>query len=45
MCIRDSHRAIRSDGTVGGYSGVGGVKTKISLLEAEKSKLQKQKGD
>jgi len=37
------HRAIRSDGTIGGYSGVGGVKTKISLLESEKSKLQKQK--
>ena len=37
------HRVICSDGTIGGYSGVGGVKTKISLLEAEKSKLQKQK--
>ena len=37
------HRAIRSDGTIGGYSGVGGVKTKIGLLESEKSKLQKQK--
>ena len=37
------HRAIRSDGKIGGYSGVGGVKTKISLLEAEKIKLQKQK--
>jgi methylated-DNA-[protein]-cysteine S-methyltransferase len=29
------HRVIRSDGTLGGYSGKGGVKTKIKLLHEE----------
>lgn len=29
------HRVIRSDGKLGGYSGVGGVKTKLSLLKKE----------
>ena len=29
------HRVIRSDGTLGGYSGVGGVKTKRALLQKE----------
>ena len=29
------HRAIRSDGTIGGYSGVGGIKTKKLLLQKE----------
>jgi methylated-DNA-[protein]-cysteine S-methyltransferase len=29
------HRVIRSDGTLGGYSGVGGVKTKRALLIGE----------
>jgi len=29
------HRVIRSDGSVGGYSGSGGVKTKIKLLKLE----------
>ncbi len=29
------HRVVRSDGTVGNYSGDGGVKTKIALLAAE----------
>ena len=29
------HRVIRSDGTLGGYSGKGGVKTKKILLKKE----------
>jgi methylated-DNA-[protein]-cysteine S-methyltransferase len=29
------HRVVRSDGTLGGYSGKGGVKTKLKLLKAE----------
>ncbi|MFZ3011789.1 MAG: methylated-DNA--[protein]-cysteine S-methyltransferase [Minisyncoccia bacterium] len=29
------HRVIRSDGTLGGYSGKGGVKTKRALLKKE----------
>jgi methylated-DNA-[protein]-cysteine S-methyltransferase len=29
------HRVIRSDGTLGGYSGPGGIKTKRKLLESE----------
>ena len=29
------HRVIRSDGTLGGYSGKGGIKTKIKLLKNE----------
>ncbi len=30
------HRVIRSDGGLGGYSGVGGIKTKKKLLKMEK---------
>jgi methylated-DNA-[protein]-cysteine S-methyltransferase len=30
------HRVIRSDGELGGYSGRGGIKTKLSLLRSEK---------
>ena len=30
------HRVIRSDGCLGGYSGSGGIKTKLSLLRSEK---------
>ena len=30
------HRAIRSDGAIGGYSGPGGTKTKRKLLNQEK---------
>ena len=30
------HRVIRSDGGLGGYSGKGGVKTKLRLLRSEK---------
>ena len=26
------HRAVRSDGTLGGYSGEGGIETKLKLL-------------
>ena len=29
------HRVIRSDGTLGGYSGSGGIKTKKKLLKSE----------
>ena len=29
------HRVIRSDGGLGGYSGKGGIKTKLSLLRSE----------
>jgi methylated-DNA-[protein]-cysteine S-methyltransferase len=29
------HRVIRTDGSLGGYSGKGGVKTKKKLLKAE----------
>ena len=34
------HRVVRSDGQLGGYSGKGGIKTKIKLLKAEKSYLK-----
>ena len=30
------HRVIRSDGTIGGYSGTGGIKEKQRLLRSEK---------
>ncbi len=30
------HRVIRSDGGLGGYSGRGGIKTKLILLRSEK---------
>lgn len=30
------HRAIRSDGIIGGYSGPGGAKQKIKLIKMEK---------
>ena len=33
------HRVIRSDGTLGGYSGIGGVKKKLKLLISEKVKI------
>tara|TARA_Y100000994_G_C15505579_1_gene365402 strand:- start:325 stop:597 length:273 start_codon:yes stop_codon:yes gene_type:complete len=33
------HRVIRSDGSLGGYSGKGGVKTKKFLLKKEGVKL------
>ena len=33
------HRAIRSDGKLGGYSGVGGVKKKKELLKLENVKF------
>ena len=29
------HRVIRSDGSLGGYSGIGGIKTKRNLLQKE----------
>ena len=30
------HRVIRSDGTLGGYSGRGGIRQKLKLLRSEK---------
>ena len=33
------HRVIRSDGLIGGYSGLGGVKRKKELLEKEGNKF------
>ena len=33
------HRVIRSDGSLGGYSGKGGVKTKRFLLKKERIRL------
>ena len=31
------HRVIRSDGTMGGFSGPGGIKTKLKMLAKEKN--------
>ena len=33
------HRIIRSDGRLGGYSGGGGIKTKLRLLRSEKIEI------
>ena len=33
------HRVIRSDGSLGGYSGTGGIQQKIKLLRSEKVKI------
>ncbi len=33
------HRVIRSDGVLGGYSGRGGLKKKVSLLRSEKVEI------
>jgi O-6-methylguanine DNA methyltransferase len=33
------HRVVRSDGKMGGYSGRGGIKTKIKLLKKEGAKI------
>ena len=33
------HRVIRSDGTLGGYSGRGGIKQKLKLLKSEKANI------
>ena len=30
------HRVVKSDYTIGGYSGIGGIKAKIKLLKKEK---------
>lgn len=37
------HRVIRSDGKLGGYSGKGGVKTKLKLLKSEGVDIRKFK--
>lgn len=37
------HRVVRSDGSVGFYSGKGGVNTKIKLLEKEGIKIHDKK--
>lgn len=34
------HRVVRSDGSLGGYSGVGGIKTKRALLSKEGVKIK-----
>ena len=34
------HRVIRSDGGLGGYSGIGGTKKKLKLLRSEKAPIQ-----
>ena len=34
------HRVIRSDGSLGGYSGKGGIKTKRKLLKEEANKAK-----
>ena len=33
------HRVIRSDGGLGGYSGIGGTKKKLKLLRSEKAAI------
>jgi methylated-DNA-[protein]-cysteine S-methyltransferase len=33
------HRVVRSDGTLGGYSAVGGTATKLKLLKKEGAKV------
>ena len=33
------HRVIRSDGRLGGYSGLGGIKQKLRLLKSEKVRI------
>ncbi len=35
------HRVIRSDGTLGGYSGIGGIEGKRQLLKSEGITIQK----
>ena len=35
------HRVVREDGGLGGYSGAGGVKTKIKMLQAEGVRLDR----
>lgn len=37
------HRVIKSDGCVGNYSGRGGIRTKMLLLEKEKNKRKREK--
>ena len=37
------HRVIRSDGSLGGYSGRGGLKTKIKLLKSEGISFKKSR--
>ena len=34
------HRVIRSDGSLGGYSGLGGIKAKQKLLKKERNKFK-----
>jgi len=33
------HRVVRSDGSLGGYSGKGGIKTKLMLLRKEGARI------
>lgn len=39
------HRVINSDGRIGNYSGKGGVKTKIKLLEKENVEIRNNRID
>jgi methylated-DNA-[protein]-cysteine S-methyltransferase len=39
LIIIPCHRVVRSDGTIGGYSGKGGTKAKRILLEKEGVKI------
>ena len=35
------HRVIRSDGSLGGYSGRGGIREKLRLLKSEKASIKR----
>ena len=37
------HRVIRTDGSLGGYSGKGGIKTKLVYLDSEKETIKGKK--
>ena len=39
LVIIPCHRVVRSDGSLGGYSGKGGMKTKLALLKKEGVKI------
>jgi len=39
LLIVPCHRVIRSDGKMGGYAGIGGIRTKKYLLDLEKEIL------
>jgi len=37
LLIIPCHRVVRSDGTLGGFSGLGGIKLKQKLLKLEQA--------